>query len=39
MTLTDSEGETADYAVDTETGTALAEDVDPGEYNRHGPAH
>ena len=32
VTLTDSEGETADYAVDTETGTALAEDVDPGEY-------
>lgn len=32
VTLTDSEGETVDYAVDTETGTALAEDVDPGEY-------
>lgn len=32
VTLTDAEGETADYALDTETGTALAEDVEPGEY-------
>lgn len=32
VTLTDSEGETTDYAVDTETGTALAEEVEPGEY-------
>ena len=32
VTLTDSEGETTDYAVDTATGTALAEDVEPGDY-------
>ena len=32
VTLTDSEGEATDYAVDTETGTALAEEVKPGEY-------
>lgn len=32
ITLTDGEGQTTDYALDTETGTALAEDVDPGEY-------
>ncbi|WP_300281041.1 glycoside hydrolase family 25 protein [uncultured Subdoligranulum sp.] len=32
VTLTDSEGEATDYAVDTETGTALAEEVEPGEY-------
>lgn len=32
ITLTDAEGQSADYALDTETGTALAEDVDPGEY-------
>ena len=31
-TMTDGEGQTTDYALDTETGTALAEDVDPGEY-------
>lgn len=32
ITLTDGEGQTTDYALDTETGTALAEDVAPGEY-------
>ncbi len=32
VTLTDSEGKATDYAVDTETGTALAEEVDPGDY-------
>lgn len=32
ITLTDAEGQSTDYALDTETGTALAEDVDPGEY-------
>ena len=32
VTLTDSEGEATDYAVDIETGTALAEEVEPGEY-------
>ena len=32
VTLTDSEGKTTDYAVDTENGTALAEDVEPGDY-------
>lgn len=32
ITLTDAEGQTTDYALDTETGTALAEDVEPGEY-------
>ena len=32
VTLTDEEGEATDYAVDTETGTALAEEVEPGEY-------
>lgn len=32
VTLTDAEGKATDYAVDTETGTALAEDVEPGDY-------
>lgn len=32
VTLTDSDGKATDYAVDTETGTALAEDVEPGDY-------
>lgn len=32
VTLTDADGEATDYAVDTETGTALAEDVEPGDY-------
>lgn len=32
VTLTDAEGEATDYVVDTETGTALAEDVEPGDY-------
>ena len=32
VTLTDADGETADYTVDPETGTALAEDVEPGTY-------
>lgn len=32
VTLTDAGGETADYTVDPETGTALAEDVEPGTY-------
>lgn len=32
ITLTDAEGVTTDYALDTETGTALAEDVEPGDY-------
>ena len=32
ITLTDPEGAVTEYAVDPETGTALAEDVEPGEY-------
>ena len=32
ITLTDSEGGAEDYAVDPTTGTALAEDVEPGDY-------
>lgn len=32
ITLTDADGNTTDYALDTETGTALAEDVEPGDY-------
>ena len=32
ITLTDTEGAVTEYAVDPETGTALAEDVEPGEY-------
>lgn len=32
VTLTDADGKTADYTVDPETGTALAEDVEPGTY-------
>lgn len=32
ITLTDSEGNAADYPLDPETGTALAEDVTPGDY-------
>lgn len=32
ITLTDAQGQSTDYALDTETGTALAEDVTPGDY-------
>ena len=32
VTLTDAEGKATDYTIDTETGTALAEDVTPGDY-------
>ena len=32
ITLTDTEGAVTEYAIDPETGTALAEDVEPGEY-------
>ena len=32
VTLTDAKGQATDYALDPETGTALAEDVDPGDY-------
>ena len=32
ITLTDSKGASTDYPLDTETGTALAEDVTPGDY-------
>ncbi len=32
VTLTDSEGTAADFPLDPETGTALAEDVKPGDY-------
>lgn len=32
VTLTDSEGAAADFPLDPETGTALAEDVKPGDY-------
>ena len=32
VTLTDKDGKTTDYELDTKTGTALAEDVEPGDY-------
>ena len=32
ITLTDAKGNATDYELDTETGTALAEDVAPGDY-------
>lgn len=32
VTLTDKDGKTTDYELDTTTGTALAEDVAPGDY-------
>lgn len=32
VTLTDKDGKTTDYELDTATGTALAEDVAPGDY-------
>lgn len=32
VTLTDAKGQATDYPLDTETGTALAEDVTPGDY-------
>lgn len=32
VTLTDEDGEVTEYAIDVETGTTLAEDVEPGEY-------
>ena len=32
ITLTDAKGNATDYELDTETGTALAEDVTPGDY-------
>ena len=32
ITLTDAKGNATDYELDTETGTALAEDMTPGDY-------
>lgn len=32
VTLTDAEGNAQEYTIDPETGTALAENVDPGDY-------
>ena len=32
ITLVDADGKTTDYPLDPETGTALAEDVTPGDY-------
>ena len=32
ITITDADGNAADYPVDTESGTVLAEDVEPGDY-------
>lgn len=32
ITLTDAKGNAMDYELDTETGTALAEDMTPGDY-------
>ena len=32
ITLVDADGKTTDYPLDSETGTALAEDVTPGDY-------
>lgn len=32
VTLTDEDGEVTEYAIDVQTGTTLAEDVEPGEY-------
>ena len=32
VTLTDKDGKTTDYELDTKTGTALAEEVEPGDY-------
>ena len=32
ITLTDAKGNATEYELDTETGTALAEDVTPGDY-------
>ena len=38
VTITDEEGNATEYPVDTTTGTALAEDVDPGTYTVTAPA-
>ncbi|WP_294818117.1 GH25 family lysozyme [uncultured Gemmiger sp.] len=32
VTLTDKDGKTTDYELDTKTGTVLAEEVEPGDY-------
>ena len=32
VTLTDKDGKTTEYELDTKTGTALAEEVEPGDY-------
>ena len=32
VTLTDKDGKTTDYELDTKTGTALIEEVEPGDY-------
>ena len=32
VTVTDKDGKTTDYELDTKTGTALAEEVEPGDY-------
>ena len=37
MTITDEDGNETEYPVDTATGTALAEDVEPGEYTVTAP--
>ena len=37
ITITDSDGNETEYPVDTATGTALAEDVEPGEYTVTAP--
>ena len=37
VTITDKDGNETEYPVDTATGTALAEDVEPGEYTVTAP--
>ena len=37
VTITDEDGNEIEYPVDTATGTALAEDVEPGEYTVTAP--
>ena len=37
VTITDEDGNETEYPVDTATGTALAEDVEPGEYTVTAP--
>ena len=38
VTITDEDGNATEYPVDTTTGTALAEDVEPGTYTVTAPA-